>query len=122
MGASRPGAQELTAASWIKVQAPTTPVKLRTLLARLGPGEADVIALATELGENALVLLDDADGRRFARDQGIALLGSAGALVLAKERGAIPQVRPLLDTLRAAGLYLSDAAYRDVLMLANEWP
>jgi predicted nucleic acid-binding protein len=91
-------------------------------LARLGPGEADVIALATQYGEDALVVLDDADGRRLARDQGIALLGSAGVLVLAKERGVIRQVRPLLDDLRAAGLYLSDAAYRDVLTLANEGP
>jgi predicted nucleic acid-binding protein len=39
---------------------------------------------------------------------------------VAKRRGIVPIVRPLLDELRSAGLRLDDAAYRVVLVAAGE--
>lgn len=67
-----------------------------------------------------MILLDDGSGRRLAREQGLRPIGCAGILVLAKEQGLIHEFVPLLDELRAAGLYLSDGAYQVVRRQAGE--
>jgi len=65
-------------------------------------------------------LLDDGEARRVAGDRGLAVLGSAGALEVAKRLGAIPAVLGVLDELRAAGLFLDDRAREHILRLAGE--
>ncbi len=66
------------------------------------------------------VILDDAAGRRAARDRALPFLGSAGVVVLAKQQGAISLVRPILDELLSAGLYLGGDVYRRVLSDVGE--
>ena len=119
-GAGRPGAGVVAAAPWITRRALTDSKVAQALLAELDQGEAEAIALTVELGRHAAILVDDRKGRRLARERSLRVVGSAGALVLAKERGVIASVRPVLDELRSAGLHLSDAAYHEVLALANE--
>ena len=114
----RPGADAVAGAGWIRVEQPArTPVE-HGLPPRLGAGEAETIALAIELGLTAL--LDDGEARRVAGDRGLAVLGSAGALEVAKRLGAIPAVLGVLDELRAAGLFLDDRAREHILRLAGE--
>lgn len=118
--AGRAGADEVAGAAWIRVQHLTQSRIGRDLMAGLGPGEAEAIALAIEIGGILPVLVDDADARREARRHGLAVLGSAGALQVAKSAGAIVAVRPLLDELRSAGLFLTDRVYDEVLRLTQE--
>jgi len=54
----------------------------------LDPGEAEAIALAKELGAWA-VLLDDRDGRRIARQEGLRVAGTVGILERAAAAGLI---------------------------------
>lgn len=115
----RPGGAEVTAAVWIKRVELRQPADADVLTPRLQRGEAEAVVLATEIGGVAL-LIDDADGRRIAGQRGIPLVGSAGILVLAKRAGLIAEVRPPLDALVGAGLYLDDAIYRLVLRSAGE--
>lgn len=121
-GSERPGAAEIVAAPWITPVALTHSDDSGVLMRELGAGEAESVMLAEQLGGRMPLLIDDLKGRRLARARGLPLLGSAGVGVLAKERGAIPLLRPLLDRLRAAGLYLGDAAYREALAAAGELP
>jgi predicted nucleic acid-binding protein len=73
----------------------------------LGPGESEVLTFAlAHPGYRAMV--DDAAARRCARTLGIPILGTGGALVLAKRRGLISSVSESLTALRNAGLWLSD--------------
>jgi predicted nucleic acid-binding protein len=73
----------------------------------LGPGESEVLSFAFEQpGYYAMV--DDAEARRCARTLGIPILGTGGALILAKRRGLIVSVSESLMALRNAGLWLSD--------------
>lgn len=106
-------------ASWMTRRALTNADAARRFPANLGRGEVEAIALALEAG-SLDVLLDDRGGRRLARQRGLQVIGSAGVLVRAKTQGAVPLVRPLLDELRTAGLYLSDGAYRVALEQAGE--
>lgn len=116
----RPGAAELGAAPWIAVREAADQHGVEALLAELGRGEAEVIVLAQEVGQPATLLIDDAAGRRRALQRGLTVLGSAGVLALAKERNLMPLVRPALDDLRTAGLYLSDAVYSRLLAGVGE--
>ena len=121
-GTGRSGAAAVAAASWIEVRSVKDRRRVRTLSARLDAGEAEVVALASEVEGLESVIIDDRDGRRLAFEQGLPVMGSAGVLLLAKERVVIPMVRPLPDQLRSAGLYLRDAMYLRVLATAHEQP
>lgn len=119
-GAGRAGAEESAAAGWITVRAPANPSLAARPFGAIGAGETEAIALALELGWNEPILLDDLAARRVAERQGLLVTGCGGVLVLAKDHGLIPSVAPLLDLLRASGLYLSESTYRRILATAGE--
>jgi predicted nucleic acid-binding protein len=119
-GAGQPGAAEVAAAGWVRVRHIDRSEVPSDLLSRLDPGEAETISLAERMIGQVLVILDDHPARRVALARGLHVTGSAGVLVAAKQMGLIPVVRPVLDQLRAAGLYLGDTAYREALARAGE--
>jgi uncharacterized protein len=94
------------------------PLTVEQLTRFLGAGEQQAIALAHE--KTALLLMDDRSGRSAARRLGVTVTGTAGLLVQAKQAGLIPQIRPLLDAMRQAGYYLSDALLEVAARLAGE--
>jgi len=86
----------------------------------LDQGEAEAIALAVELGSDA-VLMDETEGRRIAKHYGLPVIGVLGILLEAKHRNLIDAVLPQVDLLRdVAGFYLSNAVVEAVRQLANE--
>jgi predicted nucleic acid-binding protein len=119
-GGGRPGAQEVASASWIRKQAPLRSPTDHGLPGDLDAGEAEAIALALQAADPVVVLIDDRVGRRAATQRGLTVIGSAGIVVLAKRRGLLAAVRPVLDQLRAAGLYLGEPVYGAALQEAGE--
>ncbi len=88
----------------------------------LDPGESETIALGIEL-DTSLVLMDERDGRYRARRLGLRPMEVVGVLLLAKERGLIPEIRPRLDALRVdAGFWLSESVYQQAVAVAGERP
>ncbi len=83
-------------------------------------GEKQAVALASDLGEDVLLLIDDHAGRQAARKLGVAVTGLIGLLVLAKEKGLVERVGPLLDELVQAGYWLSDEIVGIAKRLAGE--
>lgn len=82
-------------------------------------GEALAISQAKLTG--APILMDDAIGRQIARAHGIAVIGSCGILLAAKQRGLIDAVGPILDTWKSGlGYFLSTALVNEVLARAGE--
>ena len=84
-----------------------------------GPGETEVLAYARAYPAVRAVV-DDDYARRCAQSLGIQTLGTCGVIVLAKRRGVIPEIKPSLDALRSAGLWLSDGLIGAVLNEAGE--
>ncbi|MBS0166208.1 MAG: DUF3368 domain-containing protein [Nitrospira sp.] len=84
----------------------------------LGPGESQVIAHCLKGAQRAV--LDDAQGRQCARTHGIAVIGTLGIVLSAKRQRMIPAARPVLDTLRRSGMYLSDQVLTEALRLIGE--
>jgi predicted nucleic acid-binding protein len=102
--------QALVATPRVTVQR-ATPQTLAGLPGDLGPGEREAIALALETAAD-VVVLDDQVGRRLARARGLQVTGTVGVLIEARSRGLLPALRPELDRLRDAGLWLADAFYQ----------
>ena len=117
---SWPGRAEVAKSSWI-IHHPVTNTSLVTaLMLHLDQGEAEAIALAVELGSDA-VLMDETEGRRIAKHYGLPVIGVLGILLEAKHRNLIDAVLPQVDLLRdVAGFYLSNAVVEAVRQLANE--
>ena len=109
---------ELSEISWITVR----PVRDRTLLplvTSLGDGEKEVLALGLETPERLLVL-DDRNARRYANAAGLEITGTLGILVLAKERGIIDTVRPVLGRLQELQFRVDSETLKMVLGMAEE--
>ena len=85
----------------------------------LDRGEAEVIVLAEELRADA-VLIDDLKARKTAVLRGLAVVGTIGVLLDAKERGLVDEVKPLLDLLIRKKISISRELYSHALELAHE--
>lgn len=84
-----------------------------------GPGETEVLTYA-RANPDVRAVVDDDYARRCAQSLGIRTLGTCGVIVLAKLRGTVPAVKPCLDALQGAGLWLSDSLIHAVLREAGE--
>ena len=84
----------------------------------LDAGERAAIHLARAL--QCPVLMDERRGRQAARRRGLIVIGSAGLLLNAKERGPIPAVAPTLERWRRSGYFLSETLVKAVLEQAGE--
>lgn len=93
---------------------------IASVLAELDEGERQAVALASGLGKDVLLLIDDYAGRQAARRLGVAVTGLVGLLLLAKEKGLIESVGSLLEGLRGAGYWLSDEVAEAGKRLAGE--
>ncbi len=108
----------LKRASWITVKSVIN--SKRTLVYMgLDRGEAEVLVLAEEQRAR-LVIIDERKARRYAKRLEIPRTGTLGVLLLAKEKGLIPVLAPLIEELQQAGLHLGIKLIKKVLQLANE--
>jgi predicted nucleic acid-binding protein len=104
--------------SWLKVVAPTNRALVSALKMMLDDGEAEAIALASELGHR--IVLDDLQARAAGKNLGLRVIGTIGILLKAKRAGIILALKPLLDDLELNGFYLGDALKGEALRLAGE--
>ena len=103
----------------IVVQSSTQPEVIADLARVLDPGEAEAIALAEQQSPRFL-LIDEAKGRRIARQRGIPVVGVAGVLIAAKSEGALAAVGPVLSELSACGYRLAPRLVASVPAEAHE--
>ncbi|MCP4668027.1 MAG: DUF3368 domain-containing protein [Deltaproteobacteria bacterium] len=104
--------------NWIRVFAPHT-VPSEWLTLELGRGELETMALALENPKHT-VLLDDALARRIAQAADLEVWGTLRVLLEAKKRKFVDKIEPLVDQLRASGMWISGDLRDRVLVLATE--
>lgn len=63
---------------------------------------------------------DDKRARRVADLNGMHTVGSLGVLLLGKRRSLIPALKPLMQRMQEAGIYIGAPLMADVLQRAGE--
>jgi predicted nucleic acid-binding protein len=106
-------------APWILVRELTWPMEPRVLRSGFGPGEREAISLAREAGD-CEVILDDLAARRLAEELGLPVTGTLGVLMLSKQHGLLPAIRPAMDALLTVNFHVSPSLYRQMLVRADE--
>jgi predicted nucleic acid-binding protein len=109
---------DLGSLDWLEIR-PVGSGAVLPLAAGLGIGEREVLGLALELG-SAVVVLDDSLARRFARRLNLAVTGTLGLLLKAKEASRIDRLGPYLDRLEGLEFRLDEATRQSVMKLAGE--
>ena len=119
---SRRGDQDITAqtienTSWLVIQpVPATPTTI--LQWRLGAGESATLTLAQAHRLEAII--DDLAGRKCAASLDIPVRGTLGIILVARQRGLIPEARPVIEDLMRSGLYLSRKVLEQALQRVGE--
>lgn len=119
-----PEAKSARQAGWLLIQSPTQPAvrRVQGLPFALQLGELEAIALALGL-VGALLVVDDAQGRRAAQTLGLAYTGTLGILLRAKVEGKVQALRPVLDLLKQrTSFWLSEPVYQAALTQVGEAP
>ena len=118
-GAGRVASTEVQSATWIQVRSVLKRDQVSILLTQLDLGESEAIVLAQEI-EADWLLMDEVRGRSVAHALGLPVIGTVGLLVMAKDMGLIPEVRPLLGVLLSQSFRLSEKVIRSILIQAGE--
>jgi len=118
-GKGRPGTKEVQDARWIRKRSVKDNRTVEMLVAEMGRGEAEVLVLGKELNANWLIL-DDERARNSAQSAEFHIIGLGGILLLAKQLGFIPAVKPLLDQLESKNFRLGIRVRKEILKKANE--
>ena len=106
--------------TWLHEERPDDDAGVVALRARLDAGEVEAIVLAQRL-PGAVLLIDEARGRRVAVELGLRIIGTAGVLLGAKRARLVPRLKPLLDELRDRHAFrLSDHLYERFVQDAGE--
>lgn len=104
--------------AWLE-RVPTIPVPAAVATWDLGAGESAVLSWAAA-HPGCVAVIDDYAARTCAEVLRVPVIGTLGLALRAKVRGHAPSARALVEDLRRAGLYLSDALIRDALSLVGE--
>lgn len=112
-------ANAIRSAQWLRVADAHDRTMVRLLRQHADEGESEAIALAITLNAG-LLIIDDARGRRIAATRGIPTIGAVGTLVVAKRRGLVDLVEPLLVQLRDTGFHMHSELMSTALRLADE--
>ena len=104
----------------LKVVSLVQPISSELRRAGLHEGEREAIALALHFSAD-LLLVDERKARLVAADMGLKISGLLGVLVLAKSRGVLDAVHPVIHLLRTqARCWLDDRLVAEVLRSCGE--
>jgi len=112
--------RQATGATAIEILSVANTDLIRELSTTLHVGESAAVALALQIPD-AVLLINEADGRKAAMRLGLKFVGTVGLLLQAKEQQLIERVEPHLQALRTkARFWLNDNLYDHALILARE--
>ena len=117
----RPGAiviQQAISEKVVQIYSNPPPTELADLTDILDIGEAAAIKLA--FINKCPLIIDKKLGRAVATKLQIKIIGSAGILLLAKQKKVIPLIKPVLLKLKNESYYLADHLINEVLVRAGE--
>jgi predicted nucleic acid-binding protein len=120
-GQGLPGEAELQQALgiWITEVTPN-PQAVQQFPATLSAADREVLAVAQAYQTIDHVLSGDRGLYRVATALGFTCLRTTEVVILLKDRGLVPEVKPVLDQMRQRGYGIDDARYKQALQTAGE--
>ncbi len=104
---------------WVIIKPVTNLQRQQQFSQHIDAGEASAIALAAEI-DCDYVILDDIAARKFAEKLGLRVKGTVGVLLLAKQTGVIPLLRPYIDLIQKTNFRLSQQLAIQFIQAADE--
>lgn len=102
-----------------KIKNVSNRLAVEVLVSDIGIGESEAIVLALEEKPD-LVLIDDLKARKFAKMNGLEIIGTMGILLEAKENGLIEEIKPFISELILNGIRISNKIIEITLKAAQE--
>ena len=109
---------DLRALPWIQIV--PAPARADQRFYMLDAGERDTLSIALEKGASR-VLIDERLGRNLAEYHGLAVVGSLGTLLKARQLGLIPKFLPLVRQLQGVGFRYQELLVMRLAGLVNEF-
>jgi uncharacterized protein len=110
---------ELLALPWVDVRAVAPLSPELGAFGFLGAGERAVLTLALA-NRSAVAIIDDLPARKVAARFGVKVAGTLNLILVAKQRGHLQAVRPILDRLHELRFRVSANLREHILSLAGE--
>ena len=104
---------------WVEIVAVKDQYKQQLLEIQVDKGEASAMALALEV-ENPQLIIDDYKARKLAKTLHIDYTGTIGILILAKQRGIISAIKPVLKKIKETNFYISTELELHILVETKE--
>ena len=117
--ADKPFARELKLFLNGRTKSVKNKMAVEILSGDIGAGEAEAIVLALEQ-QPAAVLIDDLKARRFAKMNGLNVIGTMGILLKAKKVGLIKEIKPLISILLLNDIRIGKKIIEITLQAAQE--
>ena len=105
--------------NWIEVISVQDKYKKQLFELQVDSGEASAMALALEI-ENSLLIMDDYKARRLAQTLNIGYTGTIGIIILAKQKGIINSIKPILEKIKETNFHISADLELQALIQAKE--
>ncbi|MDR0873896.1 MAG: DUF3368 domain-containing protein [Prevotellaceae bacterium] len=115
----KPQAEKLYVWAKDKICAATDKHLFQTYNMILDAGESEAMTLYWEKNSDFL-LIDERKGRKIAKYNNIKIIGTLGILLLAKQKGYINEIKPMLDILQTSSIRIAENLYQKALVLAKE--
>jgi predicted nucleic acid-binding protein len=108
--------------SFVRVEPVAAELPVRFLKLNLHAGESEAIALALERNIQG-ILLDDKQAREIADELGLKVIGTLGLLILAKRKGFLTEVRPIMtQIIERVNFRIAPSVLNRALSLIDEAP
>ncbi len=108
-----------TLPAWIVISNNPNDDKENQLASFLDEGEASIIALALNFS-SVTIIIDEKKGRLLAKQQKLKTIGTLKVLLIAKQKGLISAINPLILKLQKFNFRLNKDVVNQILVLANE--
>lgn len=106
--------------NWMNVVVVKDKNYLRILNTSVDLGEASTLALALQMPEDNIMILDDLKARKLAKQLQLKFTGLLGILLKAKQQRIISSVAEIFTQLKSVNFRVSEKLEKEVLKLAGE--
>jgi predicted nucleic acid-binding protein len=107
------------AQDWIIIKKISNQMAKTLYKTQLHEGEVEVMILTMEMSAD-VVIIDDANAKKYAKYLELPVTGTLGVLIKAKQRGYVDELKPILYRMMENGIYITQTLIERCLAEVGE--